>query len=57
MRRPLLRQQGIKKLGRPKVGKKVEEAIREHLAAGCGILSLDFSNASSFCSWRAAAGG
>jgi len=35
-----VRQQGVKKLGRPKVGKKVEEAIREHLAAGHGILKV-----------------
>ena len=34
-----VRQQG-KKLGRPKVPAKVEEAIREHLAAGHGILKV-----------------
>ena len=30
----------VKKLGRPKVSKKVEAAIREHLAAGHGILKV-----------------
>jgi DNA invertase Pin-like site-specific DNA recombinase len=35
-----VRQQGVKKLGRPKVGKKVEAAIREHLTAGNGILRV-----------------
>ncbi len=35
-----VRQQGVKKLGRPKVGRKVEEAIREHLSAGHGILKV-----------------
>ncbi len=35
-----MRQQGVKKLGRPKVSAKVEEAIREHLSAGCGILKV-----------------
>jgi DNA invertase Pin-like site-specific DNA recombinase len=34
-----VRQQG-KKLGRPKVGRKVEEAIRHHLSAGHGILKV-----------------
>jgi len=35
-----VREQGIKKLGRPKVPLKVEEAIRKHLAAGHGILKV-----------------
>jgi len=35
-----VRAQGVKKLGRPKVGRKVEEAIREHLSAGHGILKV-----------------
>jgi DNA invertase Pin-like site-specific DNA recombinase len=35
-----VRQQGVKKLGRPKVGRKVEAAIREHLSAGHGILKV-----------------
>jgi DNA invertase Pin-like site-specific DNA recombinase len=34
-----VRQQG-NKLGRPKVGQKVEEAIRQHLSAGHGILKV-----------------
>jgi DNA invertase Pin-like site-specific DNA recombinase len=34
-----VRQQN-KKLGRPKVGQKVEEAIRHHLSAGHGILKV-----------------
>ena len=35
-----VRQQGIKKLGRPPVGRKVEEAIRQQLGAGHGILKV-----------------
>jgi DNA invertase Pin-like site-specific DNA recombinase len=35
-----VREQGIKKLGRPSVGRKTEEAIRQHLAAGHGILKV-----------------
>jgi DNA invertase Pin-like site-specific DNA recombinase len=34
-----VRQQG-KKLGRPKVSPKVEDAIRQHLSAGNGILKV-----------------
>jgi len=34
-----VRPQG-KKLGRPKVGRKVDEAIRQHLDAGHGILKV-----------------
>jgi DNA invertase Pin-like site-specific DNA recombinase len=34
-----VRQQG-KKLGRPKVSPKVEDAIRKHLSAGNGILKV-----------------
>jgi DNA invertase Pin-like site-specific DNA recombinase len=34
-----VRQQG-RKLGRPKVAPKVEDAIREHLSAGNGILKV-----------------
>ena len=34
-----VRQQG-KKLGRPKVSPKVEDAIRRHLSAGNGILKV-----------------
>src|ERR1700739_58490 len=35
-----VREQGIKKLGRPSVGRKTEEAIRQHLATGHGILKV-----------------
>ena len=35
-----VREQGIKKLGRPQVGQKVEETIRRHLGAGHGILKV-----------------
>ena len=35
-----VREQGIKKLGRPSVGTKVEVAIRQQLAAGHGILKV-----------------
>jgi DNA invertase Pin-like site-specific DNA recombinase len=35
-----VREQGIKKLGRPSVGRKVEEAIRRQLGAGHGILKV-----------------
>ena len=35
-----VREQGIKKLGRPSVGGKVESAIRQQLAAGHGILKV-----------------
>jgi len=35
-----VRQQGLKKLGRPKVSPKIEEAIRGHLKAGNGILKV-----------------
>jgi len=35
-----VREQGLKKLGRPPVGRKVEEAIRHQLAAGHGILKV-----------------
>jgi DNA invertase Pin-like site-specific DNA recombinase len=35
-----VREQGIKTLGRPKVGRKVEEAIRQQLAVGYGILKV-----------------
>lgn len=34
------REQGIKKLGRPQVAPKVEDAIRGHLRAGNGILKV-----------------
>jgi DNA invertase Pin-like site-specific DNA recombinase len=34
------REQGIKKLGRPPVGRKVEESIRHQLRAGHGILKV-----------------
>ena len=33
-----VREQGIKNLGRPSVGRNVEEAIRQQLGAGHGIL-------------------
>ena len=35
-----VREQGLKKLGRPSVGKKVEETIRRQLGAGHGILKV-----------------
>jgi DNA invertase Pin-like site-specific DNA recombinase len=35
-----VREQGIKTLGRPTVGKKVEEAVRRQLGAGHGILKV-----------------
>jgi hypothetical protein len=35
-----VRAEGKKTLGRPKVGPKVEEAIRDHLLAGHGILKV-----------------
>jgi DNA invertase Pin-like site-specific DNA recombinase len=35
-----VREQGLKKLGRPSVGKKVEEAIRKQLGAGHGMLTV-----------------
>ncbi len=35
-----VREQGIKKLGRPSVGTKIEEAIRRQLGAGHGILKV-----------------
>jgi len=35
-----VREQGLKKLGRPQVGQKVEETIRRHLGAGHGILKV-----------------
>jgi hypothetical protein len=35
-----VRAEGIKTLGRPKVGRKVEEAILEQLRAGHGILKV-----------------
>ena len=35
-----VREQGVKTLGRPKVGRKVEEAIRQQLGAGHGILKV-----------------
>jgi DNA invertase Pin-like site-specific DNA recombinase len=35
-----VREQGLKKLGRPKIPAKVEASIREHLSAGCGILKV-----------------
>jgi len=37
--RDRVRQQG-KKLGRPKVSPKIEDAIRRHLSAGNGILKV-----------------
>jgi DNA invertase Pin-like site-specific DNA recombinase len=33
-------EQGIKKLGRPQVGRKIEEVIRRQLGAGHGILKV-----------------
>ena len=33
-------EQGVKKLGRPSVGRKVEETIRQQLGAGHGILRV-----------------
>lgn len=35
-----VREQGIKTLGRPKVGRKIEDAIRQQLGAGHGILRV-----------------
>jgi AraC-like DNA-binding protein len=35
-----VREQSVKKLGRPQVGRKVEETIRRHLGAGHGILKV-----------------
>ena len=35
-----VREQGIKKLGRPQVGRKIEETIRRQLGAGHGILKV-----------------
>ena len=35
-----VRAEGIKKLGRPPVGRKVEQAIRQQLGAGHGILKV-----------------
>jgi DNA invertase Pin-like site-specific DNA recombinase len=35
-----VREQGIKKLGRPRVGRTVEEAIRHQLQSGDGILKV-----------------
>jgi DNA invertase Pin-like site-specific DNA recombinase len=35
-----VREQGIKKLGRPQVGRKIEESIRRQLGAGHGILKV-----------------
>jgi DNA invertase Pin-like site-specific DNA recombinase len=35
-----VREQGIKKLGRPQIGRKTEEIIRRHLGAGHGILKV-----------------
>jgi DNA invertase Pin-like site-specific DNA recombinase len=35
-----VREQGIKKLGRPTVGRKVEETIRRQLDAGHGVLKV-----------------
>ena len=35
-----VRQQGVKRLGRPKVSPKIEAAIRTHLKAGNGILKV-----------------
>jgi DNA invertase Pin-like site-specific DNA recombinase len=35
-----VREQGIKKHGRPPVGRKIEEIIRRHLGAGHGILKV-----------------
>jgi DNA invertase Pin-like site-specific DNA recombinase len=35
-----VREQGIKKLGRPQVGRKIEETIRRQLSAGHGILKV-----------------
>jgi DNA invertase Pin-like site-specific DNA recombinase len=35
-----VRAEGIKKLGRPPIGRKVEQAIRQHLGAGHGILKV-----------------
>jgi DNA invertase Pin-like site-specific DNA recombinase len=35
-----VREQGVKKLGRPHVGRKIEEIIRRQLGAGDGILTV-----------------
>lgn len=35
-----VREQGMKRLGRPPVGGKVEDTIRQHLSAGHGILKV-----------------
>lgn len=35
-----VREQGLKRLGRPRVGQKVEEMIRRQLAAGHGVLTV-----------------
>jgi DNA invertase Pin-like site-specific DNA recombinase len=35
-----VRERGLKKLGRPQVGKRIEETIRRHLGAGHGILKM-----------------
>ena len=35
-----VRQQGIKKLGRPQVGERIEETIRRKPGAGHGILKV-----------------
>src|ERR1700733_2091884 len=35
-----VREQGLKRLGRPQVGRKIEEAIRRQLGAGHGILKV-----------------
>jgi DNA invertase Pin-like site-specific DNA recombinase len=35
-----VRSEGVKTLGRPKVGPKIEQAIRDNLAAGRGILKV-----------------
>jgi DNA invertase Pin-like site-specific DNA recombinase len=35
-----VREQGIKKLGRPQVGRKIEDTIRRQLGAGHGILKV-----------------
>jgi DNA invertase Pin-like site-specific DNA recombinase len=35
-----VREQGLKRLGRPRVGQKVEEMIRRQLGAGHGVLKV-----------------
>jgi DNA invertase Pin-like site-specific DNA recombinase len=35
-----VREQGLKRLGRPPIGRKIEEAIRKQLGAGHGILKV-----------------